>query len=121
MVRILALLILAWPLLAAPVPKPAQTPSVVGTTWEGRNVWSQGQTEGLKLTFQDGGKLIYDNGSLSVDNYRGTWEQTGETVEWKVNDHAVFKGTISGTKIEGSGHNNDKNKVTFTFTRLEAK
>lgn len=113
---VLALWPSAW---GFPVPKGAGS-SIAGTSWQGTNVWSQGQTETLTLTFLEGGKLTYDPGNGFL-HYRATWEQTGNTVTWTVNDHATFKATLNVDKLEGSGSNNDKNNATLQFTRREAK
>ncbi len=117
MVRTVALLILLAPAAEAfPVPKPARTPNVVGTTWEGTTQWSSSRTTS-KITFAEGGKLIYGRNA----NSNHTWKQNGATVTWSINNYSHYTATLTGNTLKGTATNKVNNSAVVKLTKLEEK
>lgn len=82
-------------------PTPVVTIDVSGTTWAG-----------MDSTKVHNEFVFFSNG-LVWNNPRSTWQQTGNTVVWDLNDkYAHYEGIINGDHMEYSAHN----KVGFSWT-----
>ncbi len=106
---LIALLVFALPISAAPVPKAVKAkssaPPLTGTKWSGVHTVSDLGT--IEYEFKDGGTLDYlSKGAASRTT--GTWKQDGDTLTWSVNkgyatdtltwQDGVYEGTASNVK-----------------------
>ena len=119
---LLVMLILAVPLAAFPVPKPAQTQSVAGTTWKGPIQWSNGyQLLEHTITFENGGKLVMTYKQFAGTKYDGTWKQDGNKLIWDITDKSWYEATITGTEMTGTAKNTTNMTATYSATREASK
>lgn len=101
MTRVVALLLLAGSLAAAPVPKElkAKLDDLAGTTWKGQGICGD-----TVYTFEKDGRLTYSYGTSCWRN--GTWKQEGDKLYWEVNrKYAEFEGVVKGGVITGRSWN----------------
>jgi hypothetical protein len=82
-------------------PTPVATMNVAGTTWAGM--------DSTKVH----NEYVFSANGLVWDNPHSTWQQTGNTVVWDLNDkYAHYEGTVNGDHMEYQAHN----KVGFSWT-----
>lgn len=104
------------PLSAWAVPLPRDIipdrPSLEDTEWSG-------QLDGtaFRYRFDKGGVLRYFSNSDSTS--KGKWKQTGEQVEFDINDYSFHKGTHHGDVLEGTSSNTAGRSWTFRLSRVK--
>jgi hypothetical protein len=81
--------------ISQPVPAGGLSGGLAGTTWIGQS--PDGGT--MHCEFHAGGRLV-------LSAAEGTWQQHESTVTMAVgNGYATYRGTVSGTTMSGTAHN----------------
>lgn len=81
---------------------------VSGTTWAGM--------DSTKVH----NEYVFSSNGLVWNNPRSTWQQTGNTVVWDVNDnYAHYEGVINGDQMDYQAHNKVGFSWTGTLTRIK--
>jgi hypothetical protein len=102
----LVLLVLAVPVVAAPVPKSVKSkvPDVRGTKWLGE--LSDPDMSPVEYTFHEDGKLTWHYPKRKQTFTDATWQQTGDTITHRVDDgYAWTTATYKDGGFEGTGTN----------------
>jgi len=97
---LVALLVVALPLTAAPVPKAlkAKAPSVAGTSWQQLD-----DSRMVTYTFEANGRLSYRIEGNHLNRECGSWKQDGDKITWDTHNHyADYEATFADGAFEGT-------------------
>lgn len=102
---------------AAPQAEIAQSGAqVLGTRWEGRATWSDGESNFWWVEFRPGGILLYGYNGATYDN--GRWTQNDSLITWHTNNYfALYAGTITGGTMGGTMYNRRGLRGSWSFER----
>jgi hypothetical protein len=103
----------ARPAPVAPAAPAAVIGNIAGTRWSGID----SDKDHYLFEFRRDGSLHYESPSGKYDD--GSWKQSGQRIEWEVNDHyAEYEATLeSASRMTGSAHNKAGHTWTFTLDK----